>query len=81
MYQPGNLDSRSVETLTESLRLELNRLAMQFSQPSDYLALNTMYAAPKRIFDGMVIKADGTTWNPGSGAGVYARVGSSWVKL
>ncbi len=81
MYQVGNVDPTSLAALAESLRTELGKLAMQFSQPSDYLALNTLYAAPKRIFDGMLIKADGTTWNPGGGAGVYVRTGGAWVKL
>ena len=81
MYRPGNINASSLETLAISLRAELGRLAMEFAQPGDYIALTTLYAAPKRIFDGMIVKADGTTWNPGAGAGVYAYVGSSWVKL
>lgn len=81
MYQPGNLDATSLQALEASMRLELNRLALQFSQPSDYLALKTLYAAPKRVFDGMLVKADGTTWNPGGGAGIYARNAGAWVKL
>lgn len=81
MYQPKTLNASSLQTLADSLRLELDRVAQQFAQPADYLALTTLYAAPKRIFEGMVVKADGTTWNPGSGAGVYARVGGAWVKL
>ena len=81
MYQPGNIDSSSLQGLANSLRLELEKLVLQLSQPTDYYALNTLYAAPKRIFEGMLVKADGTTWNPGSGAGVYARVGGAWVKL
>lgn len=81
MYQPGNIDSSSLQGLANSLRLELEKLALQLSQPIDYYALNTLYAQPKRVFEGMVVKADGTTWDPGSGAGVYARVGGAWVKL
>jgi hypothetical protein len=79
MYQPQHLDDSSPQALASSLRAELGRLALEFSQPSDYMALNTLYAAPGRIFDGMIVKADGTTWNPGSGAGVYAYVASAWV--
>ena len=78
MYRPGNLDVSSLGTLANSLRIELDRLSMQFSQPSDYLALKTLYAAPNRVFDGMVVVADGTTWNPGSGAGAYVYRNSGW---
>lgn len=77
-FRPGNLDASSLGALANSLRVELDRLALQASQPGDYLALNTLYAAPKRIFEGMVVLADGTTWNPGSGAGVYVYRGSAW---
>lgn len=78
MYRPGNLEASSLDGLANSLRVELDKLAMQFSQPSDYLALKTLYAQPKRVFDGMVVMADGTSWNPGSGAGVYVYRGSAW---
>lgn len=81
MYTPGNLDASSLIALGITLRIELEKLALQLSQPAAYMALDTLYAAPKRIFEGMVVKADGTTWNPGGGAGVYARVSGAWVKL
>ena len=81
MYRAGLIDESSLGALAASVRAELGRLALEFAQPSDYLALKTLYAAPDRLIDGMVVKADGTTWNPGSGAGVYAYVASAWVKL
>lgn len=80
-FRPGNLDSSSLEALANSLRVELDRIALQASQPSDSLALNMQYAAPKRIFDGMVVLADGAKWNPGSGAGVYVYRAGSWQFL
>ena len=60
---------------------ELDRVALSLAQPMDYIALKTLYAAPRRIFDGMTVLADGTTWNPGSGAGVYTYYGAAWNKL
>ena len=60
---------------------ELDRVALSLAQPMDYIALKTLYAAPGRIFDGMTVLADGTTWNPGSGAGVYTYYGAAWNKL
>ena len=30
---------------------------------------------------GMIVQADGTDWDPGSGAGTYIRSDSAWVKL
>ena len=43
--------------------------------------LDTLYAEPDRPQEGMIVKADGTSWNPGSGAGVYAYISSTWTKL
>lgn len=80
MYQRGAIDSSSLAALAESVRVEMDKIALQSSQPIDYLALRTLYQQPNRVFEGMIVKADGTTWNPGAGAGVYVYV-SGWVKL
>lgn len=63
---------------TNPLRAELERLALQINQPVDSMALNTLYAAPKRIYEGMIVKADGTTWNPGAGPGEYIYINGAW---
>lgn len=81
MYQPSLITAGDLETLKQQLRQELDTIAREMSQPSEYLALKTLYAEPKRIFEGMVIKVDGTVFDPGSGAGVYARIDGAWVKL
>jgi len=36
---------------------------------------------PDRPRKGDIARADGTNWNPGSGAGVYEYNGSTWTKL
>jgi hypothetical protein len=36
---------------------------------------------PNVAEDGMLAYANGTSWNPGGGAGFYGRVGGAWVKL
>ncbi|MEF3075169.1 hypothetical protein V2P20_09040 [Methylobacter sp. Wu1] len=43
--------------------------------------LDKSYAAPEKPRDGDIRYADGTTWNPGSGIGVYRYNGSAWVLL
>lgn len=41
-----------------------------------------LYAQPNRIFPGLVVYADGTTWNPGGGEGIYRRsLANTWVKV
>ena len=72
---------RSLQCQDQAVNQELDRVAVAMAQPTDYLALQTLYASPSRYFDGMLVLADGTTWNPGSGAGPYARVAGAWKYL
>lgn len=39
------------------------------------------YAAPSVVKEGMIVWADGTTWNPGSGEGLYHYRGGVWRHL
>lgn len=37
---------------------------------------------PDEIFEGMIVVADGTDWNPNAGGGgFYGRYNGTWVKL
>ena len=47
----------------------------------DLIQLKETNVAPVRPRVGMVVLADGTNWNPGSGAGFYGYYGGAWVKL
>lgn len=38
-------------------------------------------AAPTQPYDGQIVIADGTSWNPGSGGGFYGYYGGSWTFL
>jgi hypothetical protein len=60
---------------------ELVQVEQEFINERDHVMLKTLHEAPVRLKEGMVVKADGTNWNPGSGAGIYAYVGGAWVKL
>ena len=42
------------------------------------ITLPTLTKAPARLVEGLTVKADGTQWNPGSGAGCYQYRGGSW---
>lgn len=39
------------------------------------------YAPPPKPREGMLRNADGTSWNPGSGAGLYRYNSSTWIFL
>lgn len=60
---------------------ELQNIAAALQSPVDGVVFKTLYAEPSRLYDGLTVKADGTTWNPGSGSGVYTYYGASWNKL
>jgi hypothetical protein len=55
--------------------------AAQRAEP--FMQLQVLYAAPSKTFPAMLVYADGTTWNPGSGEGVYRRnlANSAWNYL
>lgn len=74
-YVPG-VNSGELE---EYVRTELNRIADTL-QLTDFLQLKVLNAVPERPRRGMVVYADGTNWDPGSGEGVYVYK-SSWVLL
>ena len=48
---------------------------------TDGLILKEWNAVPDRLHNGLVVYADGTNWDPGSGRGVYAYENGSWLKL
>jgi hypothetical protein len=60
---------------------EFHQVARVMGRPQPFLLLATSYAAPGKPQDGMIVKADGTHWDPGSGAGFYGYSGSAWVLL
>ena len=43
--------------------------------------IDKTYVAPTKPREGDYRLADGTSWNPGSGAGFYGYYGGAWVKL
>lgn len=69
-----------VESLRRWVDDEFTRLAqgLQTVTETNYVVL---YAAPLGPAPGMLVFADGTSWNPGSGRGLYEYRTSSWVKL
>ena len=73
-YIPGNVADPQMQE-------ELNKIAQAMETADPFMTLDTLYAAPKKYREGTIVKADGATWNPGSGAGVYCRRGGAWTFL
>lgn len=70
----------NVDQLRMWVEDEFRRLAQSF-EVVDGIRYNVLYAAPAGPQAGLVVFADGTTWNPGSGRGLYEYRTSSWIKL
>lgn len=79
MYQPTRPPEDT--PLTRWLQGELTRIAQELQSDTPALRLTALHAAPSRIYEDMLVRADGTDWNPGAGAGLYARVAGVWTKL
>ena len=64
------------------VRQELISIETELTLPSlRGVRLETRHAAPEYVQEGLLVKADGTDWDPGSGAGVYVYQNYAWVKL
>lgn len=45
------------------------------------LVTQTLDQAPVKLREGTIAIADGTNWDPGSGAGTYVYRGATWRKM
>lgn len=79
LYSPFPVPS-DPEQLTTYLNEELNRLAGVLNNVAEG-HLDVAYKEPDRPRAGDLRVADGTSWNPGAGAGIYLYQGGSWSKL
>lgn len=77
MYQPRAVPSNPAD-LPAFLQQELMNIARASLEGNQFLSLEMLYVAPAKPRDGMVVLADGTTWNPGSGGGFYGYCAGAW---
>lgn len=79
IYQPSGVPQ---EYDSAWLAEELQRIAAQLAEfEMPYIRLVPVYVVPAKPREGMVVNADGTSWNPGGGAGLYQYLSGAWVKL
>jgi hypothetical protein len=81
MYSPRFNPPNDLAGLIRALGEEFNNIAQAQYDRKDVLELPVLNAPPSKLKDPMVAVADGTNWNPGSGAGIYAYLSGGWVKL
>lgn len=72
---------QDVASLPAYLAREFGNVANGFNDPANSLQLNPLGVAPGKPRTGLVVYANGSTWNPGAGAGVYVYTGAAWSKL
>ena len=80
MYSP-NIPPDDKEEFTRYTYDELTKLNDNIVNGQESFKLDELNAAPPRPRNGLVVYADGTNWNPGSGEGFYGYVNGAWVKL
>lgn len=76
-YTPGT-PPQDAASLAAFLRMELAKIAQAMETQDASLSLDTLYSAPNKFRDGTIVKADGTTWDPGSGSGLYVYRDAAW---
>lgn len=77
MYTLGNIPSDAPPWLVNEFR----KLQEAMNGPVDGVVYRTLYTEPKRLIEGLTVEADGTSWDPGSGAGRYTYRSGAWVFL
>lgn len=81
MYVRSELpQTNDVETLRRWVVDEFGKIERALNQ-QDFVYFQIQTSVPTKVKDGMLVFADGTSWNPGSGRGLYERRSGSWVKL
>ena len=75
--EPAPLDPQQLPLYVEE-QLRLLGAALEEVSNVQLVELNVEPARPR---DGLIVLADGTNWNPGSGAGYYGYQDGSWTFL
>jgi hypothetical protein len=77
-YAPSAIPDDCPAGLKAWLADELRRVAATVNAT---VVLEPLGAEPTRPRNGLVVYADGTNWDPGSGEGIYGYEAGAWVKL
>jgi hypothetical protein len=73
--------STELETLRRQLDEELLAIERAWGSAEEFIELKELHSAPVKVRTGMIVLADGTDWDPGSGAGFYGYYNGQWNKL
>lgn len=82
MFKANAAPEGDINDLRLFVTEEFQRLATELeSNQVEFLQLAERFVAPVKPREGLVVFADGTSWNPGAGRGVYVYSSAAWVKL
>lgn len=76
MYRKRNVPS-DVDP-TGFFNEEFSRVEAGGQEPAAAWMLSELNKEPDKLIAGMVVLADGTNWNPGSGSGFYGYRAGAW---
>jgi hypothetical protein len=81
-YTPGRVPYELAQ-LSQFLQSEIERITDGLESPFTHQLLEPLAVEPARrsTTQAMVVYADGTNWDPGSGEGIYAYYSGTWTKL
>ena len=65
----------------DGVRRELQRISQASYGAAPVVQMIPQALEPSKPRDGMTVYADGTNWNPGSGAGMYFYASGAWVPM
>ncbi len=77
---PEGAPVHDVQALAAYVDDQLYKVGATF-QGRTMVTLSPLYQEPLKLKDGMVVLADGSNWDPGSGEGYYGYYDGSWHKL
>lgn len=79
MYRKRNVPAEADPT--GFFNEELSRIESGTQEPMPFLMLSELNKEPDKLITGMLVLADGTNWNPGSGSGFYGYRAGAWKFL
>lgn len=83
MYNAREVTATELEETNRQISEELRKVQSESAlpMPEKGILFPELHVEPSKPRSGLTVLADGTDWDPGSGAGVYTYYGAAWHKL
>lgn len=80
-YNPGKapvIADKDAQEILKYITRELDRISAALEETETFVHFTVLYVEPKKLSDGILAFADGTSWNPGGGRGLYIYDAGVW---